>query len=84
MSTNANESMKIAVHCRPWITSDGYKCNKWYGYWVAIGANPLGPRGGRSGIIADGSFANLAQMKTRADAMQYAARLSDKTGAEII
>lgn len=41
---------KLAIHTVPSVTLAGYECKKWCVRVIFIGLNPLGPRGGKSGI----------------------------------
>ena len=67
--------IKVTVHSVPSVTSEGHVCKKWPRYFVAAGANPCGPRGGRCGVMMDGervsSFLSSWE-KARAAAEAYA------------
>ena len=77
------ENEKVAVHTIPYITSQGFTCKKWVRFCVAQGTNPLGPRGGRCGALEDGFWVS-GDFRRKADALRFAARLSEDNNLELI
>lgn len=67
------KGVEIVVHRTCWVTDEGHVCLKWPAYFVAVGKNPRGPRGGVNGMVVDGRFVG-GRFRTYEDAAAYAER----------
>ena len=72
--------LEIVIHRTNWPTDDGHVCLRWPAYFVAVGKNPRGPRGGVNGKIVDGVFVG-GRFRTRDEAEAYAERLRKRLEA---
>lgn len=77
------KSMKVAIHREGWRTKTGQVCRKWSEYWVFVGMNPLGYRGGRCGIVVDGKRV-AGRFSNPKEALAFAQRLADANGYQLI
>lgn len=75
--------MRVTVHSEGWETKSGYVCLKWREYWVFLGNNPLGPRGGRCGNVVDGKRV-AGRFRNPKEAWVFAKRLADEFGYQVI
>lgn len=75
MTAESSKVLKVAVHREPYITDQGHKCYRWYGYHVYAGENPEGPRRGRCGNCVHGEDVS-GQLRSRALADDFAARFA--------
>ncbi len=71
----SKELPKAAVHSVYRYTEDGLRTN-WLESLVVIGPNPLGPRGGSSGVWVDGKPGR--RFKTRDEALKHVEELRKK------
>ena len=78
-----NESLKVTVQSFGWVTAAGWVCSNWREYWVVIGKNPKGPRGGTTGVISDG-YTVGHRYRTRADALKRAQEIAIENNYELI
>lgn len=76
--------LEVVIHRTHWETAEGHVCLKWPAYWVAVGKNPRGPRGGVNGKVMDGTFVG-GRFSSYQDAEIYANYLKKRLAAgEII
>ncbi len=75
------EGIEIVVHRTNWVTDEGYVCLKWPAYYVAVGKNPRGPRGGRNGKVMDAVFVG-GRFRTYEDASNFAEHLLKRLAAD--
>lgn len=76
MEKIATCQIKVTVHAVPYITRAGHICLKYSSYFVAAGIQPLGPKGGRCGVIVDGEQVSRlfnSRQAAEAEAAAYAA-----------
>ena len=78
-----SEKVKVTVHSWPWVTGEGHSCLRWSEYWVVIGANPLGPRGGRHGNVVNGHRVGK-RFRRYEDALDSATELAAQNNYELI
>lgn len=83
-SNHDSRKLKIAIHSMPWLSRrTGHRTAQWCEYWVCVGANPLGPRGGACGN-AVGVDEWHGRYRTKEIARRVAERLAADLGAELI
>ena len=78
-----NEKKKVAVHRYGWQTKAGFVCRSWGEYWVVVGSNPVGPKGGTCGNFESGNRVGH-RFRRRAEAENYARRLAETNGYELL
>lgn len=75
------EGIEIVVHRTNWITDEGHECLRWPAYFVAVGKNPRGPRGGVNGRIVNGRFVG-GRFRTYQQAQDFATWLAGESGTQ--
>lgn len=75
--------MKVAVHCLPYITNQGYACLNHFRYHVFVGINPVGPRGGFSGKCVSGKRIS-GPFRTYEDAKLSAKKIAAEKGYSLV
>ena len=77
------EKLKVTVHSSPWLTATGHKCNSSREYWVVVGRKPIGPMGGKSGVIVDGNRVG-SRYRRYEDALNRAKEIAIEHSYELI
>ncbi|MHB1516248.1 MAG: hypothetical protein ACYCVY_11200 [Acidiferrobacteraceae bacterium] len=70
------DKIEVVVHRTHWVTRQGNVCLKWPAFFVAVGKNPRGPRGGVNGRVVDGRFIGGRFSKIE-DAARFAERVRE-------
>ena len=71
------DNLEIVIHRTNWPTDSGHVCLRWPAYFVAVGKNPRGPRGGVNGKVVDGMFVG-GRFRTHDQAEAFAKRLRER------
>lgn len=74
---------KVAIHVLPYVTRGGHKCLKWVRWYIYLGRNPLGPRGGHRGTCVD-AHCVAGPFRNRLDAANHARIYADSMGFELL
>lgn len=64
--------LKLAIHGEPFVCASGFLCKRWKRYFVYVGTNPLGPRGGHQGHPVRARCI-VGGLRSRDDAAEFAA-----------
>lgn len=67
------QTATLAIHSEPFQCASGYTCKRWVRYWIYVGANPFGVRGGRCGSPVDARCV-AGPFRSRGEAEEVAAR----------
>jgi hypothetical protein len=75
--------MKVTVQSSGYVTRAGYVSSKWYEFFIVVGRNPVGPRGGKCGNYVDGHQVG-SRFRKYDDALKAAQQLVAEKGYELI
>lgn len=75
--------LKVAVHNQPYVTKAGHETPQWRSWYVYVGSDPEGPRGGRRGLCMKGKCM-FGPYRGRAEAETRAKEYAEEKGYELI
>lgn len=75
--------LKVCIHNRPYVTRSGYEAIRWRRFYIYVGIDPEGPRGGRGGLCVNAKCM-FGPYRNYSDAMTMAKVYSVENGYELI